>query len=290
LGASILTVVVVYLALVHLNVVRSPFAPRLEGDVALARGNDAGIRVLFVGNSLTYANDLPRLVHELAAADADAPPIFAVEYTAPRWTLRKAAGDSRLYALLREVHWDVVVLQEQSELPSFPRERRLRETDPFARSLVEEIDRAGARPLFFMTWAYENGDRRNVADDTFDAMQARVARGYFELAAENSARVAPVGLAWEEALHSRPQLDLWDDDGIHPSRAGSYLAASVFYALLTRRDPGGSAFTDRLSPTEARFLRGVAATVVLNAVPARTSESRARADVALLERSARVSV
>jgi hypothetical protein len=70
--------------------------------------------------------------------------------------------------------------------------------------------------------------------------------------------VAPVWLAIEEAGSRRPDLQLLLDDG-HPNRAGSYLAACVFYALLTGRDPSESTYTGEIDPWDAMFLQRLAA-------------------------------
>ena len=123
-------------------------------DIALARSDRPGLRVLFVGNSFTFRNSLPALVHELAAGDPGAPPIFSVEYAAGGWSLRQADKDGGLDKLLREIHWDVVVLQEKSWLLSLPEARWRRETYPAARALDEKIAEAGARTVLFMTWGY----------------------------------------------------------------------------------------------------------------------------------------
>lgn len=88
-----------------------------------------------------------------------------------------------------------------------------------------------------MTWGYALGDRRTIPHDTYSEMQRRLAEGYSKLGAEVGARVAPAGLAWAEALRRKPALDLWAADGQHPGRNGSYLAACLFYAALTGRDP-----------------------------------------------------
>jgi hypothetical protein len=257
LGTSLVT------ALIRAGVIRNPFAPVVGGDLALAQSGRPGLRVLFVGNSFTFENDLPALVHQLAAADARAGRIFAVDYTAPGWSLRQAAADDGLSSLLRRVRWNVVVLQEQSRIPSLSAARRRRELNPFASELVRRIRSVGAHPLLFMTWGYENGDRRGVRGDDFESMQARLARGYWDLGAELSAPVAPVGLAWAEALRRKPDLDLWGGDGRHPNRPGSYLAACVFYAIVSGRSAIGNAFTAGIARPEARFLQRVAADIAL---------------------------
>ena len=256
--AGIVLGLTLYSGLVHIGLARSLLAPTLRGDIALARSKQPGLRVLFVGNSFTFVNSLPALVRDLAAADPGAPPIYSVEYAAPGWSLHQADKDGGLVKLLREVKWDVVVLQEKSWLLSLPEDQWRRSTSPFARHLHEKISAAGARTLLFMTWGYALGDRWNQPHDTYAAMQRRLAAGYSKLGLELGAQVAPAGLAWAEALRRRPGLDLWADDGKHPGRRGSYLAACVFYAALTGRDPARSRFTADLGPGQASFLQQVA--------------------------------
>jgi Domain of unknown function (DUF4886) len=253
--AGILLGISVYAGLVKLGLARNPFRPVAGGNLELARSGRSGVRVLFVGNSLTFKNDLPELVHRLGGART---PIFAGSFTAPGWQLWQFAGDRGLERLLHDVHWDVVVLQEQSQIPSFPADDRAREFIPYVERLADEARRSGAQPLLFVTWAHRTGDRRNFSGDTYAAMQQRVVDGYREAAHAASAVVAPVGVAWAKALTRRPQVELWARDGTHPSGAGSYLAACVFYALLTRRSPVGNAYTAGLEPAEARFLQRVA--------------------------------
>ena len=249
----------IYGALINAGVARSLFGPVTGGDLALARSDRPGLRVLFVGNSFTFENSLPALVHDLAAGDPGGRPIFSVQYVAPGWTLQRAARDGHLAKLLRDVHWDDVVLQEQSQLLSFDEAQWRHETLPSARTLARRISAAGARTLLFMTWGYEIGDRHNNPHDTYRAMQARLGEGYTKLGEELGADVVPVGVAWRDALAARPQLPLWADDWRHPSLVGSYLGASVFYAALTGRDPAASRFTAGIGAERAYFLRKVAA-------------------------------
>jgi hypothetical protein len=226
-----------YVGLIQAGVLRFPFGPSVHGDIGLARSERTGMRVLFVGNSLTYYNSMPALVEQLAASDEGALPVFAVWYTAPGWTLRRAAGDEDRTALLAGVRWDAVVLQEQSALASSSVDRRREETDPYVRDLQTRSAGGGARTVLFMTWRY-----REASD----------------LAAVLGLPIAPVEPAWGEARARRPGMDLLASDGRHPNRAASYLAACVFYATLTGRDPAGSSFTAGLERSEARFLQHLA--------------------------------
>jgi hypothetical protein len=260
--AGIVLGLTLYSGLVHIGLARSLLGPTLRGDIALARSDRPGVRLLFVGNSFTFKNSLPTLVHELAAGDPGAPPIFSVEYAAPGWSLHQANKDDGLGELLHKVDWDVVVLQEKSWVLSLPEEQWRRETYPAARDLRDKISATGARTVLFMTWGYVRGDRWHEPHDTYAAMQGRLVDGYSTLGAELGAQVAPAGLAWAEALRREPSLDLWAGDGQHPGRLGSYLAACVFYATLSGREPTRSRFTAGIEPAQARLLQQVAEDVL----------------------------
>jgi hypothetical protein len=231
-----------YVGAIQAGLIRNPFGPVVKGDLVAARSDRLGLRVLFVGNSTTYYNDMPGLVQKLAAGDKGARPLFAVYYTAPGWSLRSASRDDGLADLLDEVRWDAVVLQEHGERASASLDRLRRETLPHARDLRDRATASGARTIVFGNW-YPGS--------------------YADLGSELGAPVAPVSAAWLEALRRRPYLDLLGSDGRHPNLAGSYLFACVFYAALTGRDPTGSSFTAGLRKSEARFLQEVAGQVRL---------------------------
>jgi hypothetical protein len=263
--AAVVAGIVLWVAAIQAGIVRNPLDPVIRGDIELARSDQPGLRVLFVGNSFIFHNSLPRLVRRLDEADPGGKRIFAVQYAASNWELRSAADDDGLDQLLLEVDWDVLVLQEHSLKLSFSPEYRREQTDSHAREIIARS--RGARPLLFMTWGYRGGDDGNVPDDTFEAMQQRIAWNYHDLGNELGARVAPVGIAWARARERRPGLDLWRLDGQHPNKRGSYLGACVFYAVLSGMDPTGNSFSAGLDDGEARFLQEVARDVVLASRP-----------------------
>jgi hypothetical protein len=257
--AGLLLTVPLYVGLAKSGVIRSPFFPRADGDLTLAKSDLPGLRVLFVGNSFTYYNEMPAMVHDLAEGDPGARPIFSVEYTAPNWSLHEASDDGGLSDLITDVDWDVVVLQDASYYLADSESWWARETLPYASVLRREVASAGGETMFFMTWGYEHGA---YSEDSYDGMQARLADGYRTLAGILSAEIAPVGIAWGEALRDRADLELWKRDGHHPSRLGSYLAACVFYRELTGRDPMNSSYLGGLAEDDARFLQQIAGDAV----------------------------
>ncbi|MEM1415115.1 MAG: hypothetical protein AAGH15_09455 [Myxococcota bacterium] len=206
-----------------------------------AGAEDAGTgearRVLFVGNSYTFYNDLP----ELYAATAPSSPEVASR-TAGGWTLVRHAGDAELATLLAE-GWDVVVLQEQSQIPGFP-EGNADRAASLASAEALAAAAGAARIVLFLTWGRRDGDARNP--DLFPdyaTMQGRLNAGYAAMrdaleAAGHTVVIAPVGPAFGELEATDEALfrALYAGDGSHPSPLGSQLAALVFARVIGGAD------------------------------------------------------
>jgi hypothetical protein len=226
-----------------------------------AAGADAAActRVLFIGNSYTYVNDLPGTFASLARAGGH--PV-EVGMAAPGGaTLAEHAVSPDTAAKLAAGPWSVVVLQEQSEIPAAPDARRAGMA-PAALALSTQARGTGARVLFFLTWAHRDGwPERGLPG--YRRMQAEVTAGYEAIAHALAAGVAPVGEAWLSALLADPALELWQADGSHPTPAGTYLAASVFYAAIFGVSPEGLPPVDGVPAGTARELQQVAAKTVL---------------------------
>lgn len=200
----------------------------------------ATTRVLFIGNSYTYFNNLGDLLAGIAAADPGGPTIVPELVTRGGATLRWHLDHGPARDVLQSRRWDVVVLQEQSLLGGTVVDGKVVLGAPaefFAavREWVRRIKAVGATPVLYMTWARREDQ---VADA--DQMQSQLAETYFGIGRDVQAKVAPVGLAWREARRRLRTLDLHIWDGSHPTAAGSYLAASVLYATLTDRSPVGA--------------------------------------------------
>jgi hypothetical protein len=259
------TLVVVLVAVLVLGVVG------VGAYLLLARGTDnpgcvsaqrstACTRVLFLGNSYTGVNDLPDMFANLAWSGGHR---VEVGVQAPGgWSLDDHAGSAGTRPLLVSKPWDVVVLQEQSQIPSVE-ESRQDSMYPAARQLVPEIRDAGARPLFFVTWAHRDGWPENGMRD-YASMQTAIDAGYLAIAAEEHAPLAPVGPAWSSLAGPGPDPTLWQSDGSHPTTLGTYLAACVFYATVFGQSPGGLGYRAGLTEGSAAGASTAATETVLN--------------------------
>jgi hypothetical protein len=213
-------------------------------------------RVLFVGNSFTVGNDLPCLVAELALS-LDPPLRLEVGMVArDGMTLEAHWLGGEVARRLREEPWDVVVLQEQSSRPI---------TDParmetYVRRFTAAGRQAGAELVLFQTWARVNEP---------ETEKPRAAT-YRRIAHAVGAKVAPVGAAWSLARAEHPGIRLHADDGLHASRAGSYLAASVVLGVLAGRSPVGATARTSGDPDFAEMLQTLAWRAIAGLTPRRT--------------------
>jgi len=243
-------------------------------QLRLAESSRPGVRVLFIGNSFTAANSLPNMVRRLAAPSSGSRPVFPVAYDPSGSQLHQAVVDPELLQLLRGVRWNVVVVQEQSQLPALPYWLHA-STLPAVRQLVAMIRSRGGEPVLFETWGYEQGDPMNITWDSYRAMQTRLHAGYFYLSHKEDVPVAAVGDAWAQALRQRPAAPMWSGDGKHPSLEGSYLAAVVIAAaVLQQSSPGHKAitvnrgYTAGLASATAAWLQRVGLTTAREPSPA----------------------
>jgi hypothetical protein len=196
-------------------------------------------RILFIGNSYTSRNNLPRLVADLATAAEPPRRVAFALIAAGGASLRRHWNSGRPQELMQSQAWDYVVLQEQSTLPLKNRERYHENVRLFAGLIADR----GTKALLYLTWS------RQAAPQTQNALTSAV----YDIARESQARVVPVGPAWHAATREMPELQLYTSDGSHPTAAGSYLAACVFHAVLFDDEANGDSVADTL-----KLDRGVA--------------------------------
>jgi hypothetical protein len=210
------------------------------------------IRILFIGNSYVYYHDLPQLLRKVAAASGVSRPVETEAVTFAGASLEMHWNSAKSHAYLTNKKWDYVVLQEQSTLPITDPEKVHR----YIRLFDEEIRRAGAKTVLYLTWAHA------TAPET----QAVLNKTYRSIAQEIGARVAPVGPAWAIALRESPALALYDSDNSHPKIAGSYLAAYVFHFVLFNKAPRMAHAPAGMTDTELAVLLKAAETSMQSAV------------------------
>jgi PKD repeat protein len=223
-------------------------------------------QVLFIGNSYTQVNDLPTLFSELALSKGKHP--FVGTKANGGFTFQNHVNDPATFIKIKEKKWNYVVLQAQSQEPSFPYSQVTTATLPFSTQLADSVyaNNFCSQPLYYMTWGRQNGDPQWDSINTFYKMNDRLRAGYMRFMEASEASVAPVGIAWKYVRDTYPAINLYSSDGSHPSLEGSYLAACVFYASIYRESPVNASFYSTVLPATAQLLQQAAALVVLDSL------------------------
>ena len=223
-------------------------------------------QVLFIGNSYTQVNDLPTLFSELALSKGKHP--FVDTKANGGFSFQSHVNDPMTFSKILEKKWNYVVLQAQSQEPSFPYSQVTTATLPFAKILSDSIyaNNYCSQPLYYMTWGRQNGDPQWDSINTFYKMNDRLRAGYMRFMEASEASVAPVGVAWRYVRDNYPAINLYSSDGSHPSLEGSYLAACVFYAAIYRETPVNATYFSSVLPSTAAILQNAAALVVLDSL------------------------
>ena len=182
---------------------------------------EAVIRVLIVGNSLTAANDLPRMIETIARASGIEVQCAAIAL--PDYGLQEHWEDGRALKAIRQGGWTHVVLQQGPT--SLPESREILLT--YARRFAPEIRASGAELIFYGVWP----PRSRLA-----AMDA-VTGSYRDAAEATKGRLVAAGDAWQRAWREDPALPFFGADNFHPSPLGTYVAALMLTEAVTGRRP-----------------------------------------------------
>ncbi len=226
--------------------------------------------VLFLGNSYTGVNNLPQMVTDVAASAND---ILTFQSNTPGgYTLNGHSTNATSLNLIQTGGYDFVVLQEQSQIPSFPIGQVQTDCFPYATildSIILEYNPC-AETVFYMTWGRENGDVNNCPNwppvCTYEGMDSLLRLRYDQMAVDNQGVLSPVGALWNYLRTNHPSIGLYAGDGSHPSLAGSYAAACSFYSTIFRKDPTWITTDLGLSASDALIIRNAAKAVVYDSL------------------------
>ena len=224
----------------------APAAPRVDGEA---------IGILFIGNSLTYVNDVPGILQALADS-AGGERLAVASLALPDYALIDHWVDGIAQRRIAAGGWGWVVMQQGWTPAGIYRDTLRLATRNFA----AQIAKVGAKAALYQTWP--PADRRGQFEASIES--------YEVAAADVGGVVFPVARAWLAAWDRDPSIQLYSD-GLHASVAGSYLAALVMYARIFDRTPAGlpsavrthAGITMRVDPAVARVLQDAAASVTV---------------------------
>jgi len=186
--------------------------------------------VLWLGNSYTYLHDVPKMVQELGRYEGKS--ISYDQHTNGGWTLQKHANSPTSSNKIRGRKWDVVIMQEQSQLPVFGESQVCSQTVASLKSLVGNVraSNPSARVQLYGTWG-------RPGENEFEQWQYWLTRRYktFACMISKPSRMAPVGEGFKkfgEKYGSQARIGLYENNDHHASKKGAYLAACMHYLAI----------------------------------------------------------
>ncbi len=231
-------------------------------------------RVLLIGNSFTYYNEMNRpngIFYQLATnagyrVTVDS--VYKGGYYLHQFLNEKDEYGAKVLELLNTVKYDMVVLQDQSAAPI---------TNPgdfydSCRSFKKLIDKNGAEMWLYQTWGYKDGykDLTKFGKDTFD-MEMKLRAGYAAIGKELSVPVVYAGAAFSRSYKDHPEIELYYTDIKHPGVMGSYLIAWTLFGTMFGVDPSTLTCDGTVDPEYAKLLREAASYIVKNGAPVEAS-------------------
>lgn len=223
-------------------------------------------RVLFIGNSITYFNDMPQTFKNIANSLGDE---TSVTMYAPGGTgFVNHVADPAVYNLFRQGNWDYIVLQPGSnESPGYS--APINETLERARTLIDSIytHNSCAAVLFYeISYGVWGNTPNNLA--TYNNTMSLIKDNLEILADSTESFFAPVGEGFRTKWNKNQTEMLWNSNGdIHPNAKGSYIAACTFYSTIFQKPSHGSPVISTLSAQNADSIQLLCDSIVLNHLP-----------------------
>lgn len=249
----------------------------------VARDTSKTYRVLLIGNSFTYYNDMnkPNGIFYKIATNAGynvtVDSVYKGGYYLHQYLDENDEyGKQVLQRLTTGIRYDIVVLQDQSAVPiSNPADFY-----DACRRFKTLIDANGAEMWLYETWGYKAGQKNlsSFGRDTFD-MEMKLRAAYTAIGEELGVPVAYVGAAFSRMYADHPEIEIYHSDLKHPGAMGSYLIAWTLFGTIFGVDPATLEFGGILPKSYADPLRAAASEIVRNGAPVPESYRKSSAGV-----------
>jgi hypothetical protein len=240
----------------------APAAAQTKPKV-LDTGIDRPASAIFIGNSFFYYNNgiTGHLAQLIKAGEPSAQfrsTMVTISGSGADWhdvgsyfrpnAIGKYSFDANNNIVFNKIDrlFDLAIMMDCSQCPIHPQLKSV--FVEYSRKHAETVRKAGAVPVYFMSWAYS--DRPQMTEE--------LAEAYTQAGNDNGVLVIPAGLAFAKAVKAMPEVNLYAPDKRHPSLAGTYLAASTVYGTILKKSPVGLSYTAGLNARVAKGLQAVA--------------------------------
>ena len=184
------------------------------------------MNILFIGNSYTYYNDLPKIFEKTAVENGFDVSVFSVTKGNRKLIDNVLCDDDytkQLENLISAYRFEYAFLQEYSTLPLTNKA----EFENGVKKLCDKLKPSVDNIVLYETWSRKEGNKTLTENGwNVKMMTDGLAKSYCEVGKSAGVSVSYAGLSFYEALDAD---ELYDNDGTHPSYSGSCLAALTHY-------------------------------------------------------------
>ena len=195
-------------------------SPTFE-EVIIDDQSPDSLKILFIGNSLTYTHNVPAQFVDIAKAQDKETKLFIKQLVYPNYTLRDHWNRNEAQKVIRSQNWDYVVLQGHSSSPI---------TDP--KTLIKYINlfdqiikSKKAKTVLYATWTDSDRPERHE----------NIVKVFRYISRQPNMILAPVGEAVFLSWKKYPNLKLLQVDKHHATPTGAYLVAATLYITILKK-------------------------------------------------------
>ncbi len=276
---TLLVIILAYLVFCGCQKSVSPISPESDTQSALNNSPDDSsksgfpvipdtTKILFIGNSLTYFNNMPDMVGQLAELNNHE--VLIEKATIGGTPLRQMVNNSFITNKINSNNWSYVVLQSD-DITAFPDMYHIEINTLESFKTKIRNNNNSTKILYMMIWGLRNGVTIQELNGQFvyysytEYMQ-KIYNGTLHIANETDLIISPVGWTWKKVRNDHPGIELFASDNAHPSYKGSYLCAAVHYSVLFKESCTNIQFNGTLTNDEALILRSTASSIVLDSL------------------------
>lgn len=212
------------------------------------------MKILFIGNSYTFFNDMPAMLEALALENGNEIIQHSVTKGGRHLYENLQDGDAygeKIKELITQNDYDVLILQEQSFFA-------IVDFDKFVYGVkaLKELVKA-KRTILYSTWGRKTGSPKlEELGLTSEEMTEKLTKAYISASSITNSEISPVGTAFLKIARAMPETDLYKPDLSHPSYIGSAVGAICHYRAIFGKMPTVTDSLD-LGETERKTLLSI---------------------------------
>lgn len=226
--------------------------------------DSSSFNILFIGNSLTYYNSQPQLFWNMATASGKK--LFVDQATIPGAQLQDHLKSDFTREKIKSQKWHLVILQEANDAIAFVEKHGEIENCLLQIKTMILENCSETKIAYFLPWSLPLGYQKGAESYNFETFQTMLRDGTVAMCQKIDMITAPVGWAWYRVITQRPDLQLYDRDGSHPSFLGSYLGACVYYVMVFQASVVDNKYPVLINKYFANTLQEIATKTVLDSL------------------------